>query len=71
MFHPLHLSFYFASFKNFVKEDGRMEMRIDKQGERHKLERRKKRKWEKKSSFCIVNWKVYSAKHNHLEIMKR
>ena len=48
-----------------------MEMRIDKQGERHKLERRKKRKWEKKSSFCIVNWKVYSAKHNHLEIMKR
>ena len=41
-FHPLHLSFYFASFKNFVKEDGRMEMRIDKQGERHKIERKKK-----------------------------
>ena len=43
-FHPLHLSFYFASFKKFVKEDGRMEMRIGKQGERHKLERRKKKK---------------------------
>ena len=42
-FHPLHLSFYFASFKKFFKEDGRMEMRIDKQGERHKLERRKKK----------------------------
>ena len=55
MFHPLHLSFYFASFKKFVKEDRRMEMRMDKQGERHKLERRKKNKWEKKSSFCIVN----------------
>ena len=41
--HPLHLSFYFASFKKFIKEDGRMEMRIDKQGERHKLERRKKK----------------------------